>query len=150
MVPVRTKIQLGEGVAADLLVTPHLAAYKEFAGVSTEIPKDATAVQVMERYADIMFLSALNAWELDGHGTAEDYPHTRGDFHALMQSDPKAFAKAVKFIVEALTGKSERQLVEEEKERQSAAKAAGEGRQDDEKKKKGLLYRITHRSRRSS
>lgn len=145
MVPVRKQLTIKEGVAVDLLVTPHLAVYEEAAGIPP-LPDGATNAQVWERYADLMYLAAINAWELDGHGTMEDFPHTRGDFHALMQSDPKGFAKAVAFFVCALTGKTE-------KEMQAEAKAA-ELKEKEETaepvKKKGFLCRLMSRSRRSS
>ena len=148
MVPVRTKLQLGEGGVADLLVTPHLAVYEEWAGVPRTIAKDAGPVQVMERYADIMYLAALNAWELDGKGTREEYPHTRGDFHAVMQADPKEFTRAVKFVLTALTGKTERELVEEEKSRQNENESAKTGKDegsDEKKKRRRWPFRTTGR-----
>ena len=140
MVPVRKTVNIKEGVAVDLLVTPHLATYEEGAGIKP-LPASATNTEVWERYADLMYLAALNAWELDGHGTAEDFPHTRGDFHALMQSDPKAFALTVRFFVCALTGKTEKELAAQERK---VTEETGEV------KKKSFLYRLTHRSRRSS
>lgn len=144
MVPVRKTVTIKDGVAVDLLVTPHLAVYEEGAGIKP-LSATATNTEVWERYADLMYLAALNAWELDGHGTTEDFPHTRGDFHALMQSDPKAFAQTVRFFVCALTGKTEKELaVAERKEEKREKEEAGEV------KKKSFLYRLTHRSRRSS
>lgn len=144
MVPVRKTLTIKDGVAVDLLVTPHLAVYEEAAGIPP-LPDNATNAQVWERYADLMYLAAINAWELDGHGTMEDFPHTRGDFHALMQSDPKGFAKAVAFFVCALTGKTTKEMEAE------ARKAELEEKADEEPvKKKGFLCRLMSRSRRSS
>jgi|GEM_PF-2835784 len=152
MVPVRYKLTLSDGVTADLLFTPHLAVYEKATGIQSSIDKDADSLAVMYRYADLMYLAAINAWELDGRGTLEDFPHTRGDFHALMQADAKGFTKAVKFCVCALTGKTEEELAEdEEKRRKNAGKTQGEAKEEDPVKKKPFsLFRLMRRSRRSS
>ena len=151
MVPVRKTVEISEGVKVELLFTPRLSMYQETVAALPELTADAGFVAVMERYADIMYFAALNAWELDGHGTAEDFPHTRGDFHGWMQADPKGFADGVKFAVSALTGKSARQLlIEEEKRRESAKEAAESASPEPVKKKRSWIYRITHPSRPSS
>lgn len=146
MVPVRKTVEISEGVKVELLFTPRLSVYQETVTPLPELDGDASIVKVMERYADIMYFAALNAWELDGHGTVEDFPHTRGDFHGWMFADQKGFAEGVNFAVSALTGKTSRQiLAEDEKSREKAEETRKE-----EKKKKSLLYRITHRSNHSS
>ena len=151
MVPVRKTVEISEGVKVDLLFTPRLSVYNGTVAQLPELGPDAGVLPVMERYADIMYFAALNAWELDGHGTADDFPHSRGDFHGWMAADPKGFAEGVKFAVCALTGKTARQLIEEDaKVRQSAEKAPSPADGAEEKKKKSLLYRITHLLRRSS
>lgn len=150
MVPVRMSLSLGDGVAVDLLVTPHLAVYEEAAGVPRFVSEGADTLRVMERYADIMYLAAVNAWELDGHGTMEDFPHKRGDFHALMQSDPRVFAKAVRFTATALTGKTDKELAEEGKRSAETAQKRSAGEDGEKVKKKTWLCRIFGRSRRSS
>lgn len=144
-----------DGVKADLLFTPHMAVYEEQAGIRNEVGEGSGTLAVMERYADLMYLAAVNAWELDGHGTMEDYPHTRGDFHALMLADPKEFASAVKFAVSAITGKTEKELTaEEEKRRQAAGNSAKNVEGGEEpgavKKKPSLFSRIMGRRKRSS
>ena len=151
MVPVRKTVEISEGVKVELLFTPRLSMYQETVAELPELGADAGVLQVMERYADIMYFAALNAWELDGHGTAEEFPHTRGDFHGWMQADPKGFAEGVKFAVSALTGKTAKQLlIEEEKRRESAKEAAKNEQPEPVKKKRSLIYRITHPSRPSS
>lgn len=142
MIPVRKTIELKEGVKADLLFTPHLAVYEEPTGVKPTVDKDAGTLEVMYRYADLMYLAAINAWELDGHGTLEDFPHTRGDFHALMQADPKGFAAAVKFAVSALTGKTAEQLMAEERKKEAEQK-----KEEPVKKKTSFFSRIMRRSK---
>ena len=151
MVPVRKTVEISEGVKVDLLFTPRLSMYQETVTPLPELGADAGVLQVMERYADIMYFAALNAWELDGHGTVEDFPHTRGDFHGWMQADRKGFAEGVKFAVSALTGKTARQLLaEEEKRRESEKEAAKNEQAEPVKKKRSWIYRITHPSRPSS
>lgn len=151
MVPVRKTVEIGEGVRVDLLVTPHMAVYEDRAGKTT-ITDDATVQDVLCRYADLMYLAALNAWELDGHGTADDFPHKRGDFHGFMQADRKGFGEAMTFMVSAITGKTAKELkadAKAAKKPQDEAEAPKDG-EEPEVKKKSFLYRITHRSKRSS
>ena len=151
MVPVRNTVAISEGVKVDLLFTPRLSVYQETVAPLPALDGNAGVVQVMERYADIMYFAALNAWELDGHGTAEDFPHKRGDFHGWMAADPKGFADGVNFAVCALTGKTARQLVaDEEKRREKAAETPKNEDGEPVKKKRSWIYRITHRSSRSS
>ena len=146
MVPVRKTVEISEGVKVDLLFTPRLSMYQETVAPLAEPAGDSGIIEVMERYADIMYFAALNAWELDGHGTTADFPHSRGDFHGWMAADPKGFAEGVNFAVCALTGKTARQLMEEDaKVRQNEGNAAGTADGEAVKKKRSFLYRIMHR-----
>lgn len=149
MVPVRKTVEISEGVKVDLLFTPRLSVYQDSVSKLPELGDDAGIVQVMERYADIMYFAALNAWELDGHGTVEDFPHKRGDFHGWMSADPKGFAAGVNFAVCALTGKTTRQLLAEEEKAREEQKKHASPQEVSPVKKKSLLYRITHPLRRS-
>lgn len=151
MVPVRKTVEISEGVKVDLLFTPRLSMYQETVTALPELGAGAGIIQVMERYADIMYFAALNAWELDGNGTVEDFPCTRGDFHGWMAADPKGFADGVKFAVSALTGKTAKQLlIEEEKRREKAAETPKTDGTEPVKKKRSWIYRITHPSKPSS
>lgn len=119
----------------NLLFTPHLYSYKERTGVTLEYSgKDNLAL--LGVYADLMYLAALNAWELDGHGTVETFPHTRGDFHEWSAADPTAFADTMEFTVEALTGKPLK-VYAEEKEKE---------KEDGKKKRSGWITRWWRRS----
>ena len=151
MIQVRKTVEIGEGVKVDLLFTPRLSMYQETVAPLPELKEDAGMMAVMERYADIMYFAALNAWELDGHGTVEDFPHTRGDFHGWMQADPKGFMKGVEFAASAITGKTVKELASE------AAKRRENGRETPKtedaepvKKKSCWISRLMGRSRRSS
>lgn len=146
MVPVRKTVEISEGVRVELLFTPRLSFYEGQFGRLPELGPEAGFMRIMERYADIFFFAALNAWELDGHGTVEDFPHKRGDFHGWMTADPKGFGDAVKFAVRALTGKTDKELASEGEKR---AKNAVET-QTTVKKKRSWFFRITHQSKVSS
>ena len=124
----RRQIELKEGVMVETLITPHLFSFKEEKGLSLEA--DAANLQtVLEAYADIYYLAAINAWELDGRGAVEDFPYTRGDFHEYAAANPRTFAHDVDFAVQALTGKSARELVaEKEKGENSATSEAEKGK----------------------
>ncbi len=124
----RRNIQLKDGVEVATLFTPHLFSFKEDRGLSLEV-KDGNPLEIMEAYADVYFLAAINAWVLDGKGDADSFPYTRGDFHEYMMADPRAFGKDVDFAVEALTGKSVRDLsAEQVKVDSGAVSGAKEGK----------------------
>lgn len=108
----RNTVELKEGVKVDMLFTPHLYSYKGTSGVTFDV-RDDSVVAILESYADVMYCAALNAWELDGHGTADTFPHKRGDFHEWMAADAKGFGDAVNFAVAALTGKTAKELNEQ-------------------------------------
>lgn len=127
----RRRIQLKDGVEVETLFTPHLFSYKDERGLTLEATSDEL-VKVLEVYADIYFLAAINAWALDGKGTAEEFPYTRGDFHEYMAANPKTFVKDVDFAVEALTGKSTKEIVEKQ--------AAEAPKEEDASKKKASRW----------
>ena len=130
----RYTIELGEGVKAELLFAPHLYSFKGVCGACFDIKAD-TQVAVMEAYADILYCAALNAWVLDGHGSEEDAPFRRGDFHALMIGDPRGFGRAMNFAYEALTGKRLKDALTD--------KEVGD---DSKKKASGWIGRLLKRS----
>lgn len=124
----RRKIQLKDGVEVETLFTPHLFSYKDEKGLSLETDTSDLA-SILETYADIYYLAAINAWELDGKGTAADFPYTRGDFHEYASAVPKAFAHDVDFAVQALTGKTAKELVsQKEKSENSGTSEAPKGK----------------------
>ena len=139
MVPVRTTVEICDGVKVDLLFTPRVSVYQETVGPLPDVSGEADFLRVMERYADIFYFAALNAWELDGNGTVEDFPLKRGDFHGWMSADPKGFGATVRFAVAALTGKPMSQIEKE-------AKAKGEQPAEEVKKKRrSWLSRLMRR-----
>jgi len=140
----RRRIQLKDGVEVDTLFTPHLFSYKDEKGLTLETDTSSFA-SVIEAYADIYYLAAINAWELDDKGTVEDFPHTRGDFHEYAAANPREFAKDVDFAVQALTGKTAKQLVAEQQAKEQPETEAPE--QPESKKKASCwIGRILRRS----
>lgn len=124
----RRTIQLQDGVESQALFTPHLFSFAKELGLALEANTD-NLLEVLETYADIYYLASLNAWVLDGKGTVEDFPYTRGNFHEYMTANPKAFAKDVDFAVQALTGKTAKELVaDKEKNENSATSEAPAGK----------------------
>lgn len=120
----------------ETLFTPHLFSFKHFAGTTFEVDPERP-VSSAEVFADIAYCAALNAWVLDGKGTQEEFPYTRGDFHEWMAAEPREFGRMVSFATEALTGKT---VAEAAKAEEPAA---------EEGKKKHLTL-IGRRSKRSS
>lgn len=137
----RRKIQLKDGVEVETLFTPHLFSYQEEKGLALKADT-GDLNSVFEAYADIYYLAAINAWELDGKGTAEDFPHTRGDFHEYASANPRTFAHDVDFAVRALTGKTAKELVKAQEEKDKATEPEPAGK----KKVSGWIGRLLRRS----
>lgn len=131
MKTLRRTFEIKDGVKIDTLFTPHLYSFKGEQGIDF-VPRDDSVMASLELYADVIFCAALNAWVLDGRGTPDDFPHKRGDFHEWLTAEPVAFGAAVNFAVEALTGKTVKQLVEEQEKMTPEQKEAS-------KKKVSLL-----------
>lgn len=148
MIPVRTTVVVKDGgVSVDVLLTPHLYSFKDQFGIDFATNLE-NAREVMENYADVCFLGAVNAWILDGKGTTEDLPFTRGDFHAWAAQAPKEFGNFVSFAVCALTGKTQAELAEDVRKKSTAA-AKEDADEPGERKKKRWPW-TGRKSKRSS
>ena len=124
----RRDIEIKDGVRVATLFTPHLFSFREETGLTLEVDEIDT-LGIMEAYADVFYLAALNAWVLDGKGDTASFPHTRGDFHEYMAANPKGFGRDVNFAVEALTGRKIGDLSSEaEKRDPGAGNGPGEGK----------------------
>lgn len=140
----RYTIELGDGVKVPMLFTPHLYSFKGTQGVTFEVEDRENASEAVALYADVMFCAALNAFVLDGCGSVEEFPHRRGDFHELMVTDPQSFGKALNFAIEALTGKSVKELTS------SAQNGSQNANVNEEESKKKVRFRwIGRRSKNS-
>lgn len=144
MVPIRRTIELGEGVKAEMLFTPHLYSYKGRSGISFEATA-SDARQMAEYFADLLYCAALNAWEIDGGHDIDEAPFRRGDFHGLILGSPKEFAACIDFAMRALTGKTSKELVAEAEAKD--AEVAKEGGADCKKK---LFSHLTGRRSKTS
>jgi hypothetical protein len=108
---VRTDIEIRQGEKVGLLFTPRLYSFEGESGVTFKA--DTSSLNDMYAlYADILYCSALNLWTLQG-GEKDEFPYTRVDFHAFSAQDPKAFGRAVNIAIEALSGKSMKEHLQE-------------------------------------
>lgn len=142
-------IEIREGQKVAMLFTPRLYAFKGTEGVTFE-QEGADMLAVYALYADVMFCAALNHWTLT-HPADEEFPYNRVDFHEYSATHRKSFEKAVIFAMEALSGKSVRELMENAKKTAETAKeSASDAKVEEDVKKKGLRGWITSLLRRFS
>lgn len=128
---VRYTIEFSDGVKVPMLFTPHLYSFKGTQGVTFEVSDLNNTSEVVEAYADVLFCAALNAFVLDGNGSVEEFPYKRGDFHEFMMCQPESFGKALNFALEALTGKSVKEI---NSDAQKGAANANTGEETSKKK----------------
>ena len=129
----RYTIELEGGVKVEMLFTPHLYSFKGLHGITFDAGQ-RTEREVFEVYAD-----------------PDTFPHSRGDFHAWMTAEPKAYGKALSFALEALTGKSARELLSGARTGAETAKDGENADEPDEgSKKKARTSWIGRLLRRSS
>lgn len=142
-------IEIREGQKVAMLFTPRLYAFRGTEGVTFE-QEGADMLAVYALYADVMFCAALNHWTLT-HPADEEFPYHRVDFHEYSATHRKSFEKAVIFAMEALSGKSVRELMENAKKTAETAKeSASDAKVEEDVKKKGLRGWITSLLRRFS
>ncbi len=114
------KIEIREGVAVNILITPRLFIYKGREGVTLEADGESLPA-VMALYADVLFCGALNWWELSGKD-ADDFEYKRIDFHAWAAEHQEEFGRIVAKAIKLLSGKSLAELAAIEKEKDSKKK----------------------------
>lgn len=114
------KIEIREGVAVNILITPRLFIYKGREGVTLEADGESIPA-VMALYADVLFCGALNWWELSGKD-ADDFEYKRIDFHAWAAEHQEEFGRIVAKAIKLLSGKSLAELAAIEKEKDSKKK----------------------------
>ena len=101
----RTSIELKDGVAVEILVTPALYSVAKCRGI--DLVSDVNAGDVYGSYVKMLYVAAINAWEV---AAVDDpkmgaFPYTFADFHAWAWADTERLAHMVAFMYEALTGK---------------------------------------------
>lgn len=114
------KIEIREGVAVNILITPRLFIYKGREGVTLEADGESIPA-VMALYADVLYCGALNWWELSGKD-ADDFEYKRIDFHAWAAEHQEEFGRIVAKAIKLLSGKSLAELAAIEKEKDSKKK----------------------------
>ena len=114
------KIEIREGVAVNILITPRLFIYKGREGVTLEADGENIPA-VMSLYADVLFCGALNWWELSGKDT-DDFKFKRIDFHVWATEHQEDFGRLVAKAIKLLSGKSLVELAEAEKEKKESKK----------------------------
>lgn len=114
------KIEIREGVAVNILITPRLFIYKGREGVTLEADGESLPA-VMSLYADVLYCGALNWWELSGKD-ADDFEYKRIDFHAWAAEHQEEFGRIVAKAIKLLSGKSLAELAAIEKEKESKKK----------------------------
>ena len=138
MVQVLEVIKMKGGAQVELLATPALFSIAKRKG--WKIEADATsAADVYACYSKLIYLAALNAWEVRRYDEPElgEFPHKLMDFAEWCAEDKDRFAKTINFLLCALTNK---ELKDYAKQEEIAA---------EEVKKKSFWTWITRLFRRS-
>lgn len=148
MVQVLEVIKMKGGAQVELLATPALFSIAKRKG--WKIEADATsAAEVYSAYSKLIYLAALNAWEVRRYDAPEmgEFKYTLMDFVEWCSEDATRFAKTINFLLCALTNKEMRDYsTEAEKASENAEKAAKE---EEDVKKKSCLTWITRLFRHS-
>lgn len=151
MVQVLHIITLKGGEQVELLATPALFAIAKRRGWTIEADAD-NAAEVFSAYTKLIYLAALNAWEVRRYDSPEmgECSYRLMDFVEWASNDTDAFVKAVNFVLSALTGKELKDYAAEgAKPSETAEKTANESGDEDVKKKSASKW-ITRLFRRSS
>ena len=129
-----------------MLFTPRLYEYKGSEGVTFDYVKGSQA-SVHALYADIMYCAAMNHWTLTHSGEVE-FPYKRIEFHQYAAGYPREFGKALLFALQALSGKSVKEIAEEARKSQESQGNEQESQGATEVKKKSLRAWIMNLLRR--
>lgn len=149
MVQVLEVIKMKGGAQVELLATPALFSIAKRKG--WKIEADATsAAEVYSAYSKLIYLAALNAWEVRRYDAPEmgEFKYTLMDFVEWCSEDATRFAKTINFLLCALTNKEMKDYsTEAEKASENAPKTGNT--EDGEVKKKSRSTWITRLFRRS-
>ena len=152
MIQVLHTITLKGGAQVELLATPALFAIAKRRGWAIEADAD-NAAEVFNAYTKLIYLSALNAWEVRRYDCPEmgDCTYRLMDFVEWASNDADAFVEAVNFVLSALTGKELKDYATEgAKPSENAEETANESDEGEEVKKKSKSRWITRLFRRFS
>lgn len=106
MVRVKYQIELHEGVKVDLLFTLSMYEVARKRDMKIVLEDSANNVQVIEFYQKIIYIAALNAWEVNlfDHPSIGEFPYTFMDFVEWSQQNSREFGKLIVFAAEAISG----------------------------------------------
>ena len=152
MIQVLHTITMKGGAQVELLATPALFAIAKRRGWTIEADAD-NAAEVFSAYTKLIYLAALNAWEVRRYDAPQmgECTYKLMDFVEWASNDADAFVKAVNFVLSALTGKELKDYATEgAKTSGNAEEAANESDEDEGVKKKSKSRWITRLFRRSS
>ena len=102
---VRFNVELKDGVAVELLVTPALYSVARKRGI--DVTADLNAGDWVTSYIKTIYCAAINAWEVRAVDDPKvgEFPYTYADFHEWAYADTERFTSVVREVYEALTGK---------------------------------------------
>ena len=148
MVQVLHMITLKGGEQVELLATPALFAIAKRRGMTIEADAE-NAADVFNAYTKLIYLAALNAWEVRRYDAPQmgECTYRLMDFVEWASNDGEAFVKAVNFVLAALTGK---ELNDYASEGAKTPQNAENAESDEGVKKKSISTWITRLFRRSS
>ena len=148
MVQVLHMITLKGGEQVELLATPALFAIAKRRGMTIEADAD-NAAEVFSAYTKLIYLAALNAWEVRRYDAPQmgDCTYSLMDFVEWASNDGDGFVKAVNFVLAALTGKELNDIATEGAKPSENAENEAEA---EGVKKKSILTWIMRLFRRSS
>ena len=149
MVQVLHTIKMKGGAHVELLATPALFGIAKRRGMTIEADAD-NAAEVFSAYTKMIYLAALNAWEVRRFDNPDmgECGYRLMDFVEWASYDAEAFAKAIEFVLYALTGKELKDYATEQaKGSETEKETANEG--GEEVKKKSASTWITRLLRRS-
>jgi len=152
MVQVLHMITLKGGEQVELLATPALFAIAKRRGWAIEADAD-NAAEVFSAYTKLIYLAALNAWEVRRYDSPEmgECSYRLMDFVEWASNDADAFVKAVNFVLSALTGKELKDYATEgAKPSENAEETANGSDEGEDVKKKSASRWITRLFRRFS
>lgn len=151
MVQVLHMIRMKGGAQVELLATPALFAIAKRKGMVIQA-NTADGEDVLSAYTKLIYLAALNAWEVRRYDAPEmgECKLKLMDFVEWASGNRVEFIETVNFVLAALTGKELKDYATEgAKASETAGKTANE-KDGEEVKKKSSSTWITRLFRRSS
>ena len=151
MVQVLHMITLKGGEQVELLATPALFAIAKRRGWTIEADAD-NAAEVFSAYTKLIYLAALNAWEVRRYDSPEmgECSYKLMDFVEWASNDAEGFVNAINFVLSALTHKELKDYATEGAKASENAEETASSQDDGECVKKkstsGWIMRLLRRS----